>query len=262
MRISVITVCKNAADTIEETILSIINQTHHDIEYIIIDGVSTDGTLEIIEKYKDKISIVISEPDKGIYNAMNKGINLATGDFLNFMNAGDSFVSLDVVEKVVQVLGKKPSAQILYGDYIWLDRETNTGEYYHYRNIYDDFQFFLKTNNNHQSSFYSLDLFKKYGLYSEKLVICSDAKKNMEFLLILGIEAIYCPLSIANYAKGGMSAQNISIYQKEILSLRKKFYGTNYSKGKVYKLLRYFYPNVIKTKNKNLKLNVNLIEPN
>ena len=87
-RISVVTVCYNAVDCIEQTMLSVLDQTYHDIEYIIIDGGSTDGTVDIIKKYADRLAYWISEPDKGIYDAMNKGIAVATGDYINFMNAG------------------------------------------------------------------------------------------------------------------------------------------------------------------------------
>ena len=100
MKISVVTVCYNAADTIEKTILSVLNQTYHDIEYIIIDGGSTDGTVEIIRKYADKIAYWVSEPDKGIYDAMNKGIEVATGEWINFMNAGDRFYKSDVIKLI------------------------------------------------------------------------------------------------------------------------------------------------------------------
>ena len=102
--ISVVTVCYNAADTIEKTMLSVLNQTYHDIEYIIIDGGSTDGTVEIIRKYADRIAYWVSEPDKGIYDAMNKGIKVATGEWINFMNAGDEFVDEGVIEKLVLLL--------------------------------------------------------------------------------------------------------------------------------------------------------------
>lgn len=98
--ISVVTVCYNAADTIEKTMLSVLNQTYHDIEYIIIDGGSTDGTVEIIRKYADRIAYWVSEPDKGIYDAMNKGIKVATGEWINFMNAGDEFVDANVLDKL------------------------------------------------------------------------------------------------------------------------------------------------------------------
>lgn len=113
MNISVITVCFNAVDTIEETILSVVNQTYPDIEYIIIDGGSTDGTVEIIKKYADRLDYWISEPDKGIYDAMNKGIAVATGDYINFMNAGDSFFDAKVIENVFA--GINDQYDVIYG---------------------------------------------------------------------------------------------------------------------------------------------------
>lgn len=100
--VTVITVVYNAKELLEETILSVLNQTYSNIEYIIVDGGSTDGTLDIIKKYQDKISKYISEPDQGIYDAMNKGMSLSKGQWLNFMNAGDSFYSNDVLQKVFE----------------------------------------------------------------------------------------------------------------------------------------------------------------
>ena len=96
-KITVVTVTYNAEDYLEKTILSIINQTYSNIEYIIIDGGSTDGTLDIIKKYEENIDYWISEPDNGLYDAMNKGIDVATGEWINFMNAGDMFTDGDVV---------------------------------------------------------------------------------------------------------------------------------------------------------------------
>jgi glycosyltransferase involved in cell wall biosynthesis len=98
--ITVVTVVLNGFKTLEGTVLSIINQTYPNVEYIIIDGASTDGTLDIIKKYDDKIDYWISEPDKGIYDAMNKGIDLATGEWINFMNSGDWFTKNDAIEKI------------------------------------------------------------------------------------------------------------------------------------------------------------------
>lgn len=113
-KISVITVAYNAARVIEKTIQSVINQTYSNIEYIIIDGGSRDGTLDIIKKYEDRISYWISEPDKGIYEAMNKGIIRATGDWINFINSGDSLVNKEVIDQFIGL--HDTNADIIYGD--------------------------------------------------------------------------------------------------------------------------------------------------
>nr|WP_315243909.1 glycosyltransferase family 2 protein [uncultured Flavobacterium sp.] len=111
--ITIITVCYNVSSTIEKTILSVINQNFSDFEYIIIDGGSTDDTLEIIKKYKDRISFWLSEPDAGIYDAMNKGIKLATGEWINFMNAGDVFYDMQILKKVFSI---DRFSDVIYGD--------------------------------------------------------------------------------------------------------------------------------------------------
>lgn len=115
MKISIVTVCYNASKAIEETLLSVINQTYEDVEYIVIDGGSTDGTVDIIKKYSDKISYWVSEPDKGIYDAMNKGIDAAMGEWINFMNAGDMFTDSNTLELVADSLSNLSDADIVYG---------------------------------------------------------------------------------------------------------------------------------------------------
>ncbi|WP_300911608.1 glycosyltransferase family 2 protein [Muribaculum intestinale] len=116
LKISVITVCYNAAESIEETILSVINQTYSNLEYIIIDGGSTDSTVDIIKKYANRIAYWISEPDKGIYDAMNKGIAVATGDYINFMNSGDRF-SCNLVLRKIQEFIDPERMDIIFGDH-------------------------------------------------------------------------------------------------------------------------------------------------
>lgn len=115
--ISVITVCYNAVANIEETMLSVLNQRYDKVEYIVIDGGSKDGTLDVIKKYANKLAYWISEPDKGIYDAMNKGIAKATGDWINFMNAGDKFINEEVLNKSF-VSRYSDDVDILYGDVI------------------------------------------------------------------------------------------------------------------------------------------------
>lgn len=112
-KLSVITVVYNNVGDIERTILSVLGQTYNNIEYIIIDGLSNDGTLQVIEKYKNRVSKFISEKDKGIYDAMNKGLAMATGDYVIFMNSGDEFYD---AETVAAVFGATEGADIYYGE--------------------------------------------------------------------------------------------------------------------------------------------------
>lgn len=112
-KLSVITIVFNNARDIERTLLSVINQTYKNVEYIVIDGASTDGTLEVIDRYRANIANVVSEPDKGIYDAMNKGLSLASGDYVLFMNSGDEIYSSETVEEVFKTAS---SADIYYGE--------------------------------------------------------------------------------------------------------------------------------------------------
>jgi glycosyltransferase involved in cell wall biosynthesis len=123
-KFSVITITYNAEKTLEDTIQSVITQNYHHIEYIIVDGASTDGTMKIVEKYRDKIATVVSEPDRGLYDAMNKGMHLATGDYLCFLNAGDCLHEDDTLLNVAHSLNAAhPLPDIIYGDTEIVDSE-------------------------------------------------------------------------------------------------------------------------------------------
>lgn len=114
-KISVITVCYNSVEEIERTILSVVNQTYKNIEYIVIDGGSMDGTLDVIKKYLDKIACFITEPDDGIYDAMNKGIKRSTGEWVNFMNAGDVFADKEVLNSIFNNNQLFSGYDVIYG---------------------------------------------------------------------------------------------------------------------------------------------------
>ncbi len=194
LRISVVTVCYNAVDTIEETILSVINQTNPNVEYIIIDGGSTDGTVDIIKKYADRIAYWVSEPDHGIYDAMNKGIAVATGDYINFMNAGDIFVTNETLKRVVKRM-KDNLTGVYFGDVIW--KKENT----HFTTPMTPF--FLSTKRIrpmgicHQSIFARVDLAKLFKFdYSFKIaadynMIANIYKQGYSFFKLNMPIAIY-----------------------------------------------------------------------
>ncbi len=154
--VSVITVVKNDERCLEQTIKSVINQTYKNIEYIIIDGGSTDDTLNIIQKYENKIDYWISESDEGIYDAMNKGINLARGEWLNFMNSGDRFYEKNTVERIF--LKKNDNVDFIYGDckIVYNPKFSRIQKAGETKNLWKGMIF------SHQSLFTRNDVFKKY----------------------------------------------------------------------------------------------------
>ena len=120
LKVSIITITFNAAATLEDTIQSVLNQSYDNIEYLIIDGKSTDGTLDIISKYKDKISKVISEKDNGLYDAINKGINLATGDVIALLHADDFYIDQDVIKEYAKIFNAD-NADAVYANLYYVD---------------------------------------------------------------------------------------------------------------------------------------------
>jgi glycosyltransferase involved in cell wall biosynthesis len=196
--ISIITVCLNSTKKIEETILSVFNQTYKNIDYLIIDGGSTDGTKEIIEKYKKIFPITfISGKDEGIYDAMNKGIDLATGEYLNFMNSGDYFFSNITLSEIVPYLNDE--YDIVYGN-----TEVR----------YKNFNFIKKERTpkylwmgpvNHQSSFMKREIMQKKYNINNKLVA------DFEFFLNIyysGGKILKINKTIASFSNDGISQQN------------------------------------------------------
>lgn len=186
--ITIVTVCYNAVTTIEQTILSVINQTFTNIEYIIIDGGSIDGTIDIIKKYAKNISVWISEPDKGIYDAMNKGIELATGQWINFMNSGDLFYNSNTLNNI---FGKKIiNADIIYGDRL---SRCSFGEFYHKVDSLDKFNKFFPLF--HQSIFIKTEVAKK-NKFDLKYKICADYNQMYQ-LYKNNYSFYYIPISMS-----------------------------------------------------------------
>lgn len=166
-RITVVTVVFNCADSIEDTLLSVIHQRHHGIEYVVVDGGSTDGTVRIIQKYEPHIDLWISERDKGIYNAMNKGIDLSTGDWIIFVNAGDRFHSNQTVERVVNTLDDRFAIVAGGVRYVYDTDHTRV------KHMKLKFSGFYMSVPHHQASFINNRLMKRYR-YDESFRIRGD----------------------------------------------------------------------------------------
>lgn len=232
MKISIITVCYNAFNTLENTILSVINQDYGNIEYIIIDGGSTDGTVNIIKKYESQITYWISEPDKGIYDAMNKGIKIASGNWINFMNAGDTFIDNNILSRIgFDKLNENIS--YIYGDNLDLHQNGNLTYYkakYH-------------TNVNkgifccHQSSFVSTKN-KELLFFDTRYKISADYNQQLSLYKIYGEKAFYyfpSPISIYEIDNGISSkARRLLLKEKFYIHLRHKCIS-----GIIYDILYY-----------------------
>ncbi|RXF69091.1 glycosyltransferase family 2 protein [Arcticibacter tournemirensis] len=189
--ISIITVCLNAVEHIETCINSIANQSYPNIEHIIMDGGSTDGTIDILRKNSDKIAKWISEPDNGIFNAMNKGLKYAKGDWIYFLGADDTLYP--AFSEMARHL--KNQSSIYYGQCSW-GKFTLGGEFTSYR--------LTKECICHHSILYPKRVFEKYQ-YSEKYPTGGDHLLNMQCWSDREFKKIYIPLLIANFAQGGTS---------------------------------------------------------
>ncbi len=175
MKLSIITICYNEKQ-IRRTCESIVNQSWQDFEWIVVDGGSTDETLDILRDYKDRIDVLISEKDNGVYDAMNKGIKKASGEWLSFMNGGDSFYSSDVLKKTFGS-SQNFDTGILYGSTYTPEKE----KFRKYPKKLDRL-YFIGKNINHQSTFIRRNLFEKYGLYDDKMKIAADFDKWCQFM--------------------------------------------------------------------------------
>ena len=211
-KISIITICYNDIKGLEKTIKSIIHQTQTQYEFIVIDGGSTDGSKELIERNSEKIDYWVSEPDAGVYNAMNKGIKAATGDFVIFMNSGDKFYENTVLEKVTPLL--VDDFDIYYGDNYKVKPNSKRKKTYPEKL---SFSFFYNSCINHQSTFIRRQLFFDYFLYNEKFKIVADWEFFIYTICIENRPSKYLKMTICNYDFTGISsnAENRSIADLE-----------------------------------------------
>ncbi len=210
MKVSLITIAYNSAATIEDTIKSIVAQEYSNIEYIIIDGGSTDNTLSIIEKYKESISTIISEPDKGIYDAMNKGVQNATGDLVGILNSDDIYTDNKVVSNIVEAIGNKDS---IYADLVYVNRD-NTDKVTRYwkSGKYRKGIFKKGWMPPHPTFFIKKSCYDQYGIYNLQLKSAADYELMLRMLHKHNISVAYLPEVITKMRVGGQS--NITVLNR------------------------------------------------
>lgn len=218
MILSIITINRNNAIGLEKTMQSVFSQTRTDFEYVVVDGASTDGSVEVIKRFAKQFGNRlqwISEPDKGIYNAMNKGIGMASGDYLQFLNSGDSLVAANVTEKMCETLNAKDYPTILYGNML---KEMSSGKIIKDRSFAGQNISFLGFYNgtlNHSPSYICRNLFDKYGRYDESLRIVSDWKWFLQAIIFGGEKPVYSDIDVSLFDMNGISATNRELNNKE-----------------------------------------------
>lgn len=217
MKISIITVCYNSEATIENTIRSVVSQSYQDIEYIVIDGESSDKTLDIVKRYEDKIAKIISEPDQGIYDAMNKGIKVATGDVIGILNSDDYYIGDDVVSKIAKAF-KENSPDLIFADlaYVTTDNQNKILRYYSAK------RFVPKKLKQgimppHPTLYVKKEVYEKYGNYSLDFKIASDYEMFVRLLLVKKLSYFYMNNCIIKMTVGGVSTNNFD--SKKIINI-------------------------------------------
>ncbi len=222
-RISIITVTYNADGVLEDTVQSIVTQTYKNIEYIIVDGASTDNTMQIVEKYRKHIHTVVSEPDKGLYDAMNKAMKLATGDYLCFLNAGDSLHEDDTLQLMIHSIRGNELPDILYGETEIVDKD---GHFLRMRRHSAPEYLTWKSFRQgmlvcHQAFFVRHTLLEPYDLryrFSADFDWCIRMMKKARILH-------NTHLTVIDYLDEGMTTRNRKASLKERFRIMAKHYG-------------------------------------
>ncbi|MFN3916185.1 MAG: glycosyltransferase family 2 protein [Flavobacteriales bacterium] len=202
MKVSIITVCFNSIATLEDTIHSVLGQSYSNIEYIIIDGASKDGTLGVLNRFADRIKFV-SEPDKGLYDAMNKGIAMATGDLIGILNADDIYQDEQVISNIVKSLN---DSDAIYGDLVYVDfNDTSKIIRYWKSGVYKENVFKKGWMPPHPTFFVKRKVYQKYGTFNISLRTSADYEIMLRFIHKHKIKLSYYPNIITRMRTGGQS---------------------------------------------------------
>ncbi|MCX5749215.1 MAG: glycosyltransferase family 2 protein [Candidatus Saganbacteria bacterium] len=248
-KISIVTVVFNNKEMIASAVDSVLSQTYRNIEYIIVDGGSTDGTAGIIKSYGKKIGKYISEPDKGIYDAMNKGIKLATGDIVGVLNSDDMFYDKFVVEDIAKTFVEN-DADCVYGDLVYVDRNDVNKVTRRWDSCAFKSGLFEKSWTPAHPTFYcKRELFERLGYYRLDFKIAADVDLMFRFLEIAGISSRYIPRMMVKMRDCGVSNTGLS----SAITITKEMRQVFMENGRRFNLLSYLFHKALKIRQKILK---------
>jgi glycosyltransferase len=209
MKVSIITVCHNSEATLESTIRSVLSQNYKDIEFIVVDGRSTDGTAAIIDKYRSRISKFVSEKDEGMYHAINKGISLASGEIVGILNSDDIYSDERIISRIVKEFEVKKT-DCIYGDLQYVARDNPNKIIRHWKSKpYNEKLFLNGWMPPHPTFFVRRECYSRYGLFNTSFSISADYELMLRFLYKNKISSSYIPEVLVKMSVGGISNKSI-----------------------------------------------------
>jgi glycosyltransferase involved in cell wall biosynthesis len=209
MKITIITACLNAHETLESCFASVVAQRNVEIEHILIDGGSTDGTLDVIDKYSDHIARVVSGPDNGIYDAMNKGLRLATGDVIGILNADDMYFNEYCLQTVVDEFERSQAASV-FGDLVYIRPDNLDRVVRYYRSNHFSINHFARGwMPAHPTFFVKRACYERYGLFKTDYRIAADYELLVRFLAKHNVSYSYIPKVLVKMRTGGVSTRSL-----------------------------------------------------
>lgn len=216
-KLSIITINRNNAVGLEKTLISVSTQSFMSFEYIVIDGASTDGSVEVIKGFENKFDALrwISESDKGIYNAMNKGLRMASGDYIQILNSGDVLAGTNVVEQMLAALKEKGEPEILYGNMLKSFPDGKLIRDKGFVGKTPTMLSFIRGTLNHDPVYIKRTLFERFGYYREDLPITADWRWYVEAIPFGGVKPIYVDLDVTIFDMTGVSETQIEKREKE-----------------------------------------------
>lgn len=222
MKISIITPCFNSASTIRDTIESVLSQNYQNVEYVVIDGGSKDETPKIVAEYGHKITKFVSEKDNGIYDAMNKGIKMATGDIVGILNSDDFYISEDILSSVASAFNNNPDVQAVYGDLLYVDADdANRIVRVWNSTSYTDGLFRTGWHLPHPTFFVKKNVYEKYGFFNDNFRIAADYELMLRLMVRHAISTLYIPKVFVKMRVGGASnASLFNIFKANLECLR------------------------------------------